>query len=117
MLTQKYKERFVIKIGERLRSIEVNDVLLFMSVEKTSFAQTADGRKHMLDYTLDELQELLDPKQFFRVNRKYIVSVSAIRDITSHSNSRLRLMLKVSHDDDIVVARERVQEFRAWLDR
>lgn len=117
MLTQKYKERFVIKVGERLRSIEVNDVQLFMSVEKTSFAQTSDGRKHMLDYTLDELQGLLDPKQFFRVNRKYIVAVSAIRDITSHSNSRLRLLLKVSHNDDIVVARERVQEFRAWLDR
>ena len=117
LLTQKYKERFVIKVGEHLRSIEVNDVQFFMSVEKASFAQTADGRTHMLDYTLDELQELLDPKQFFRVNRKYIISLSTIRDIVSHSNSRLKLLLKASHEDEIIVARERVQEFRAWLDR
>lgn len=117
MLTRKYKERFVIKLGEKLRSIEVSDVALFMSVEKTAFAQTTDGRKHVLDHTLDELQDLVDPDQFFRINRKYIIALSAIREITSHINSRLKLQLKVSHDDDVIVARERVQEFRAWLDR
>lgn len=117
MLTKRYKERFVIKVGEHLRSVEVSDVLYFLSLEKTTFAQATDGRKHILDYTLDQLEGLLDPKRFFRINRKYIVSVSSIRDMISYTNSRLKLLLKSSDDDDVIVARERVQEFRDWLDK
>ncbi|MGC3946503.1 MAG: LytTR family DNA-binding domain-containing protein [Chryseolinea sp.] len=117
MLTRRYKERFIVKVGDKLRSIEVSDVQVFMSEEKTTFAQTSDGRKHVLDHPLDEIEELLNPEQFFRVNRKYIVALSSIRDITSYTNSRLKLTLKVTHDDDVIVARERVNEFRSWLDR
>lgn len=117
MLTKKYKTRFVIKIGEHIKSVEMIDILFFQSIEKATYCQTKDGRRNILDYTLDELEELLDPVQFFRINRKYIVSASSIQDIVSYTNSRLRLNLKNSIDKDIVVARERVQEFRDWLDR
>jgi DNA-binding LytR/AlgR family response regulator len=117
MLTKRYKERFVIKVGEHLRSVEINEILHFYSLEKTTFAQAADGRKHILDYTLDQLEGLLDPTRFFRINRKYIVSVGSIRDMISHTNSRLKLLLKSSDDDDVIVARERVQEFKDWLDK
>jgi DNA-binding LytR/AlgR family response regulator len=117
MLTRKYKERFVIRVGEHLRSVEVSEILFFFSLEKTTFAQARDGRKHILDFTLDQLEELLDPNRFFRINRKYIVSVDAIHDMISHVNSRLKLVLKTSDDDDVIVARERVQEFKNWLDR
>lgn len=117
LLTRRFKERFIVKVGDKLRSIEVGDIQVFLSVEKTTFAHTSDGRRHVLDHTLDEIQELLNPEQFFRVNRKYIVAVSAIRDISSYTNSRLKLMLNVSHDDDVIVARERVNDFRSWLDR
>lgn len=116
MLNKRYKERFVIKVGEHLKSIEVTDILYFYSLEKTTFAQTHD-RKHILDFTLDQLEGLLDPVKYFRINRKYIVSVSSIRDMVSHTNSRLKLLLKSSDDDDVIVARERVQEFKDWLDR
>jgi DNA-binding LytR/AlgR family response regulator len=116
MLTKKYKERFVVKVGEHLRSIEISEILYFYSLEKTTFAQTTDGRKHILDFTLDQLEAILDPLKYFRINRKYIVSVQSIRDMISHTNSRLKLMLKSSDDDDIIVARERVQEFKDWLD-
>lgn len=116
MLTRRYKERFVIKVGEHLRSVEVSDVLYFYSLEKTSFAVTSDGRKHVLDFTLDQLAELVDPTKFFRINRKYVVSVASIKDMISHTNSRLKLLLKSSDDDDVIVARERVQEFKDWLD-
>ena len=116
MLTKRYKERFVIKVGEHLRSVEVSDILYFYSLEKTTFAQAADGRKHILDFTLDQLEGLLNPVRFFRINRKYIVAVGSIRDMISHTNSRLKLLLKASDDDDIIVARERVQEFKDWLD-
>jgi DNA-binding LytR/AlgR family response regulator len=116
-LTKRYKERFVLKIGERLKSVEVGEILFFFSLEKATFAQTSDGRKHILDFTMDQLDGVLDPSQFFRINRKYIVSVKAIHDMISHVNSRLRLVLKTSDDTDIIVARERVQEFKDWLDR
>lgn len=117
MLTKKYKERFVVKVGEHLKSIEIVEILHFYSLEKTTFAQTADGRKHILDYTLDQLEGLLDPAKFFRINRKYIISVGSIRDMISHTNSRLKLLLKANDDDDVIVARERVQEFKDWLDK
>lgn len=117
MLTKKYKTRFVIKVGEHLKSLEVIDILFFQSIEKATYCQTTDGRRNILDFTLEELEAVLDPMRFFRINRKYIVSAAAIMDIVSYSNSRLRLSLKNSSDKDIIVARERVQEFREWLDR
>jgi DNA-binding LytR/AlgR family response regulator len=117
MLTKKYKERFVIKVGEHLKSIETNEILFFFSLEKTSFAQTKDGRRHILDFTLDQLQGSLQPQRFFRINRKYIVAIDAILDMISYTNSRLKLILRTSDDNDIIVARERVQEFKDWLDR
>ena len=117
MLTRRYKERFVVKVGEHLRSIEVGDILFFFSQDKATFAQTRDNRKHLLDFTLDQLEGLLNPDQFFRINRKYIVSAEALHDMVSHVNSRLRLVLKGSDDNEIIVARERVQEFKNWLDR
>jgi DNA-binding LytR/AlgR family response regulator len=117
MLTKKYKERFVIKVGEHLKSVEVNEILFFFSLEKTTFAQTKDGRKHILDFTLDQLDGLVDPSRYFRINRKYIVSTDSIQDMISYTNSRLKLALKTSDDSDVIVARERVQEFKDWLDR
>ncbi|MBN8578495.1 MAG: response regulator transcription factor [Cytophagales bacterium] len=117
MLTKKYKERFVIKVGEHLKSIEVSEILFFFSLEKTTFAQTTDGRKHILDFTLDQLDALLDPARYFRINRKYIVRIDSIKDMISHTNSRIKLLLKTSDDNDVVVARERVQEFKDWLDK
>jgi len=116
MLTKKYKERFVIKVGEHLKSVEVSEILFFFSLEKTTFAQTREGRKHILDFTLDQLDGLLDPARYFRINRKYIVGFDSIQDMISYTNSRLKLVLKTSDDQDVIVARERVQEFKDWLD-
>ena len=117
MLTKKYKERFMIKVGEHLKSIETDEMLFFFSLEKTTFAQTKEGRKHILDFTLDQLENLLSPETHFRINRKYIISTKSIQDMVSYTNSRLKLTLKTSDDHEIIVARERVQEFKDWLDR
>ena len=116
MLTKKYKERFVIKVGEHLKSVETDDILFFFSLEKATFAQTKDGKKSILDFTMDQLEELLDPTKFFRINRKYIVNVKSIQDMISYTNARLKLVLKTSDDNDVIVARERVQQFKDWLD-
>ena len=116
MLTKKYKERFVTKVGEHLKFIEVGEILHFFSAEKVTFCKAGDGRSHILDYTLDQVEQMIDPALFFRINRKYIVSVNSIADMISHSNSRLKLVLKSSDDTDVIVARERVQDFKNWLD-
>jgi len=117
MLAKKYKSRFVIKVGEHLRSVETSEILFFFSQEKVTMAQTREGRKHIIDFTMDQLQEMVDSSRFFRISRKYLVATDSIQDMISHTNSRLRLVLKTSDDKDIIVARERVQEFKDWLDR
>lgn len=116
LLTKKYKTRFVVKVGEHLRSIETSDIFFFYSQDKTTFAQTTDGRKHILDYSMEQVEEMMDPARFFRISRKYIVNANSIQDMINYTNSRLRLVLKTSDDKEIIVARERVQEFKSWLD-
>lgn len=116
-LSKKHKERFVIKVGEHLRTIEVKDILYFHSQDKATFCCTTDNRNHILDFTLEQVEDMIDPLLYFRVNRKYFVRAEAIQDIISYTNSRLKLVLKNSTDNDIIVARERVQEFKQWLDR
>jgi len=116
-ITKSFKERFVIKVGDHLRTVAVADILCFFSQDKATFAQTRDGRKHILDFTLDELDTIIDPSRFFRINRKYLVSLQAIQDMISYTNSRLKLVLKGNDDKDIIVARERVQEFKSWLEK
>jgi DNA-binding LytR/AlgR family response regulator len=116
MLTKKYKTRFVIKVGEHLKTIAVESILYFYSQDKTTFCCTADHRSLILDFTLEQLEDMVDPEKFFRINRKYLVTPGCINDIISYTNSRLKLILKGASDNDIIVARERVQEFRTWLD-
>lgn len=117
MLTKKYKTRFVVKVGEHIKTIEVSEIYFFFSQDKTTFCVTREGRNVILDNSLEELETMLNPENFYRINRKYLISSESIKDIISHTNSRLKLVLKSSHDNDIIVARERVQEFKGWLDR
>ena len=116
-LTKNYKTRFMIKVGEHLRTIEVSNIRFFYSQDKVTFCVTDDNRNYILDYSLEQLEEILDPGRFYRINRKYFVSAEAIQDIISYTNSRLRLVLKGSADHEIIVARERVQEFKDWLNK
>ncbi|HRX00747.1 MAG TPA: LytTR family DNA-binding domain-containing protein [Cyclobacteriaceae bacterium] len=117
MFSRNYKERFVTKVGEHLRFINTTDILFFYSADKITFGRTTDGRNHILDYTLDQVEGLVDPDHYFRINRKYIIRVEAINDMISHVNSRLKLVLKTSDDNDVIVARERLADFRNWIDR
>jgi len=116
MLNRQYKNRFVVKVGEHIKSIEVNDILFFYSLDKGTYLNTSGNRNLNIDFSLDTVHELLDPVKFFRVNRKYIISHSAIDDIVMYSNSRLKLKLKHSVDENILVSREKVQAFKSWLD-
>lgn len=118
MLKQEsYKERFIVKIGEHIKSIAIEDINHFSSEEKTTFANTSQNRKYVLDYTLDQLTEIIDPSRFFRISRKYIVAIDGFEDIISYSNNRLKIHLKNDNTMDAIVSRERVQGFKRWLDR
>lgn len=117
LLTRQYKKRFLIKSGLHIRTIPVEEILYFYSLEKATYGVVATGKTHLFDHTLDQLEKLLDPGLFFRISRKYIVSVSALADIITYSNSRLKLVLKNCSDEDILVSREKMQEFKVWLDK
>ena len=115
--TKPYKSRFVVKIGEHIQAIEVENIHYFFSEDKATYLRTNEGKKCLVDFALDKVESMVDPKIFTRISRKYLVSFPAIKDILSHSNSRLRLVLAHSDDQDVIVARERVQAFRSWLDK
>lgn len=112
-----YKSRFLVKVGTEIKSIPVEEIRAFFSFEKATYALTVDGRKHLLDQPLDQLEPRVDPATFFRISRKYLVSHSGISKIFAHSNSRLKLLIGGLEDHDIIVARERVSGFKEWLDQ
>ncbi len=117
MMTRQYKERFVVKIGEHIHTIPTTNAAYFFSQEKATFLQTLEKNRFIIDYTLEQLEQLVDPDKFFRINRKYLVTLEAVKDIVTYSNSRLRLILKHSDDMDAIVSRDKVQAFKKWLDR
>lgn len=114
---KQFKSRFMVKVGDKIKSIPVEDILVFFSQEKSSFIRTSDKHTYCIDYALDQLEPLLDPEKYFRINRKYIVSIDSCNNILAWTNSRLRLKIDGIDDPDIIVARERVVEFKNWLDR
>lgn len=115
-ITQRFKQKFVIRVGEHLRIIPTEKIQCFYSMEKAVFLQNTEGRDYAVNYSLDQVESLLDPEKFFRINRKYIIALSALKDIISYSNSRLLVRLTTNSAEDMIVSRDRVQGFRAWLE-
>ena len=117
-LQPKTKERFLIKIGEHYRSVQTLSIHCFFIMERNTFIQTDTGKTYPIDYSLDKIEQLVDPGQFFRINRNFIVNFSAIQDILIYSSGRLKIILNGwTEKEDILVSRERVTEFKEWMDR
>jgi DNA-binding LytR/AlgR family response regulator len=113
-----YKSRFLIKIGEKYRSVPVSDISHFHISERCVFLSDNQGKVYGVDYSLDQLQNLLDPRKFFRINRECIVNIEAISLMYSYSSSRLQLTLMGSEKSDLfVVSRDKVSEFKRWIDK
>lgn len=110
-----YKNRFLVKVGERIQTIAIDEIGFFYSEDKVSFLMTRQGKKYIVDYTLDELETMVDPEHFFRLNRKYISAVAAINGVFTYSNSRLKIQLEHCNDNDILISREKMQSFKGWL--
>lgn len=111
-----YKHRFMVKLGDHIRSITSDQISFFYADGRDVYLVTTQLRKFIIDYTLEGLDELLDPKMFFRVNRTYILNISAIQDVVVYSNSRLKITPHVKWESEIIVSREKVGEFKEWFD-
>jgi DNA-binding LytR/AlgR family response regulator len=113
---KEYKSRFVTQIGDRIKHIEVEQVAYFYADDDTVYLVTNDKKKYIINYTLDQLERLLDPKYFFRINRKYIARITAIGDVHKYFNSRLKVMLLPPVEDEILISRVKVPDFLDWMD-
>ena len=111
-----YKERFLVKVGTHIRLAETQDILYFYSLQKGTYLKLSDGKDYSIDQSLEQVEQLVDPAQFFRINRKYLVSLKSINDVISYSNSRLKLKVSNPIDDEFLVAREKVKDFKDWLE-
>ena len=115
-----YKSQFVVRVGEHLKVVPVEQVAYFFSLEKTTLLQSTDGRKYVVDYTMEQLEGLLDPTQFFRLNRAFLARQAAIHDIIHYASSRLQTILlpaPPASAGPVLVSREKVSTFKSWLDR
>jgi two-component system LytT family response regulator len=114
--TKDYKTRFMVKLGDHIRSITTEQIGFFYAEGRDVYLVTTPGRKFIIDYTLETLEELLDPITFFRINRSFILNINAIKDVIVYSNSRLKITLLQEFDKEIIVSREKVGEFKEWFD-
>lgn len=114
---KKYKNRFLINAGSRLKSVEVTEVAYFCSVEKSTFLCTSENKTYDIDFSLDRLESMLDPDQFFRINRKFIINYKAIKDISIFSKSKIKLRIIPEPEEEIIVSNAKASVFRKWLDR
>jgi len=117
-LVKKYKTRFFIKFGSHCRSILTDDIKYFFIVERNTFIKTMQGKIFDIEYSLDQLEKMLDPEKFYRINRKFILNLSEITDIITWSSNRLKIkMANEEENHEMVVSREKVAEFKKLLDR
>lgn len=110
-----FKKRFTIKMGQQLKMVPIEEVECFYSENKGTYLHTFDNRNYLLDTTLEQLETELDPNDFFRVSRKFIIPMKGIKEIQVYSNSRLKVVLPTFNEDEVIVSREKVADFKNWL--
>jgi len=110
-----YKKRLLVKIGEQLKQVNTEDIAYFLFNEGMCWAVTFAKNRLPVDYSLDEIEQMFDPKMFYRINRKFIVRPEAIEKIHTYFNNRLKLQLRPDPETDVLVSRERVSDFKNWL--
>ena len=114
-IDREYKKRFTIKMGQQLKMINIEEVECFFSENKGTYLHTFDNRDYLLDNTLEQLETELNPEDFYRVSRKFIIPMKAIKEIQLYSNSRLKVILPTYKEDEVIVSREKVGDFKTWL--
>ena len=113
----KWKKRFVVSFGDKIRAIETDAIAWFMVMEKSTWLVTRENNSYGINYSLEQLEELLDPSKFIRVNRKFIVGFSAITSMYAYSRSRVKLQLQPEPSEEVIVSTDRSSGFKQWLDK
>ena len=114
-LNKSYKNRFMIKVGSHIKSITTDKIALFYAEGRDVSILTVSGKEYIIDYKLEQLEDMLDPVIFFRISRSYIVHIKAISDVIIYSSSRLKIDLDVKFDRDLIVSRDKVSDFKNWF--
>ncbi|MFV8372960.1 LytR/AlgR family response regulator transcription factor [Flavobacterium sp. LB2P74] len=110
-----HKKRFTVKTGQHLKVISTDEIECFFSENKGTYLHTFDNRNYLIETTLELLEQELDPAAFYRVSRKFIVPLKAIKEIVVYSNSRLKVILPSYKEEDVIVSREKVSDFKNWI--
>ena len=110
-----YKKRFTVKIGQHIKVIAIEEIECFFSENKGTYIHTLDNRNYLIESTLETLEQELDAKNFFRISRKFILPLDSIKEIVLYSNSRLKIVLPTYKEDDVIVSREKVSDFKNWI--
>ncbi|MCZ8023483.1 MAG: LytTR family DNA-binding domain-containing protein [Cyclobacteriaceae bacterium] len=114
--TKEFKNRFMVKVGDRIKSITTDEIALFYADGRDVYLVNKEARKFIVDYTVEQLEELVDPTIFFRINRSYLLNINAIQEVNVHSNSRLKIKTHIQWTDEIIVSREKVADFKKFFD-
>jgi two-component system, LytTR family, response regulator LytT len=110
-----FKKRFTVKIGQHLKVISTDEIECFFSENKGTYIHTFDNRNYLIDNTLEVLEQELDTADFYRISRKFIIPLKAIKEILMYSNSRLKIILPTYREDEVIVSREKVSDFKNWI--
>ncbi len=113
--SKSYKKRFLIRFGERIKTIDISQVAYFYTEEKINYLKTKDNHNYPIEYNLDKLELIIDPERFFRINRQFIISIDSITEMYSFSKSRVKVVLSPPTDMDTIVSTERSSFFKEWL--
>lgn len=116
-IAKTYKLRFLVKIGTHFHSVPVENISCFFVEERSTFLKTKQGKNYDLDYSLDQIQKLINPDLFFRINRNFIVNINFVSEILSYSTSRLKLKMENFSSEGLIVSRDKVADFKLWMDR
>lgn len=112
---KEYKKRFSVKIGTQLKVITIDEIECIYSENKGTYIHTLDNRNYLIDHSLEVIEKELDPNQYFRISRKFIIPLHSVKEIQMYSNSRLKIILPTYKDDEVIVAREKVSDFKDWI--
>ena len=113
-----YKSRFLIKTGEHFRSIAVTDIESFFIEERSTFFITKESKTLDIDYSLDQLERMLNPNDFFRANRNYLINIQYIKDMIGYSGNRIKLKMQSgNYPEPVIISRDRVNAFKQRMDR
>jgi DNA-binding LytR/AlgR family response regulator len=117
MQQKEYRSRFMVKVGDKLLSVAIDETAYLQADNKLVFLYTFEKYKLIVDETMEEIEQSLNPKLFFRINRSYIIHINSIHKVSNHFNGRLHIQLKDCNDNEIFVSRERVKDFKKWLNQ